>query len=227
MTMRRRLSVAAAALFIVLAGCVPTAMAPTVVVTPGPGKSAAAFAADQSGCSALANQQIAPAIQAANNQIVGNALLGATLGGGSTATAGASNSAVGANAAAGAATAGATNAQTAQATLQHQFNITYSQCMYAKGDIVPGLTPVATEEPAPVTHHARRYAHKKPAATASSSAASTGGNYVEPAPAATGGGGFAEPQPAAAAGGGGFVEPQPAAAAGASSGFAVPPPVAH
>ena len=208
MTMRRRLSIAAAAQLIVLAGCVPQTMAPTVVVTLGPGKAAADFATDHTGCSAQANQQMAPVIQAANNQLVGNALLGVTP------------------------SQTAQSTQSAQVTLQRQYDATYSACMYAKGDIVPGMTPTAAEEPAPVTH-AKHYAHKKPPATASSSASSTstststGANFVEPAPAATGGGGFVQPQPAAAAGGGGFVQPQPAAAAGGSSGFAVPPPASH
>lgn len=187
---RRRLWVAAAQIA-VLAGCVPAAMAPTVVVTPGPGKSAAYFAADQTGCAAQANQQMAPVIQAANTQLVGNALLGVTP------------------------SQTAQSTQSAQATLQQQYNIAYSQCMYAKGDIVPGMTPTAAEEP--VTHHAKHYAHKKPPATASSSASSTStgtsATFVEPAPAATGGGGV--------------VQPQPAATAGGSSGFALPPPASH
>ncbi len=229
MTMRRRLWVAAAVQLIVLAGCVPQTMAPTVVVTPGPSKSSADFATDLTGCSAQANQQMAPAVQAANNQIVGNALLGAAFGSSTSAAAGASNNAAGATGAATGVAAGAAAAQTAQVTLRQQFNVAYSQCMYAKGDIVPGMTPTAAEEPAPVTH-AKHYAHKKPPATASSSASSTStgtsATFVEPAPAATGGGGFVQPQPAAAAGGGGFVQPQPAAAGG-SSGFALPPPASH
>jgi hypothetical protein len=208
MTMRRRLSIAAAAQLIVLAGCVPQTMAPTVVVTPGPSKSSADFAVDQTGCTAQANQQMAPAIQAANTQLVGNALLAVTP------------------------SQTAQSTQSAQVTLQRQYDAAYSQCMYAKGDIVPGMTPTAAEEPGPVTHHARHYAHKTPPATASSSASSTStststsATFVEPAPAATGGGGFVQPQPAAAAGGGGFVQPQPAAA-GSSSGFALPPPASH
>jgi hypothetical protein len=209
--MKRRnwISVAAATQIMVLAGCVPALMAPTVVVTPGPGKLPAEFAADQTGCATQANQQLAPAVQAANNQIVGNALLGAAFGAGS--SAGSSNSAVAGNASAGAATTGAATALPAQATLQQQFNVAYSECMYAKGDIVPGMTPVVTDEPPPV-QHVKRYAHKKPAEKPASA------SFVEPAPApaAQGGGSFVEPAPAASA--------APAAAGG---GFAEPPPVAH
>jgi hypothetical protein len=186
---RRRLWVVAAQIA-VLAGCVPATLAPTVVVTPGPGKSAADFAADQTGCSALANQQMTPAIQAANNQLVGNALLGVTPN------------------------QTAQSAQSAQVTLQHQYDVAYSQCMYTKGDIVPGMTPVAAEpEPAPVTHRAKRYAKKKPTQQP------TGSASAQPAPAA-----------AATQSGSSFVEPAPAAPvtpASTSGGFAVPPPASH
>jgi hypothetical protein len=120
-------------------------MAPTVVVTPGQGKAANDFAADHTACAALADQQIAMAKNAANNQIVGNALLNAVAGAGNSAGAGASKSTVAANAATRALSAGVASEQAAQDTLQRQFDIAYSQCMYAKGDIVPGFgSPVAT-----------------------------------------------------------------------------------
>ena len=179
------LSVVAVAHIVALAGCVPATLAPTVVVTPGPGKSAADFAADQTGCLAQANQQMAPAIQAANNQIVGNTLLGVTPD------------------------VTAQSAQSAQVTLQQQYNVSYSACMYAKGDIVPGYAPVVAE-PEPTTHRARQVAKKKPTQQPAGSAS------VAPAPAAS-----------ATQSGSGFVEPAPAAAAtpaSASGGFVVPPP---
>lgn len=120
-------------------GCVPTVTAPTVAVTPGPGKSPSDFAVDNSACAAQANQQIAEARTAANGQIAGTALLNAALGASNSAAAGATKSAVAANAAAGAVTAAIASEQAAQATLQRQFDIAYSECVYAKGDIVPGF----------------------------------------------------------------------------------------
>jgi hypothetical protein len=186
---RRNLWIGAGVQLMVLSGCAPTTMAPTVTAIPGPEKSAADFAADQTGCASQANQQVAPAIQAANNQII-------TSFGGST-------------------------SQTAQTTLQQQYNQAFSDCMYAKGDAVPGWTPVAAE-PTPV-RHAKRYAKKKPAATP------TTASFVEPAPAA--GASSGQPAPAApAAGGGGFVLPAAAASAApaaSNGGFAVPPPASH
>jgi hypothetical protein len=187
MKMRKWVWVAATQV-VALAGCVPQTMAPTVVVTPGSGKSTADFAADQSGCTAQANQQMAPAVQAANSQLVGNALLGVT-----------PDQTV-------------QSAQSAQTTLQQQYNVAYSECMYAKGEFVPGMTPVATEpESSPEPQHVRRYAHKKPAQQPTSAAA------AEPAATA----------PAASAA---FVEPAPAppaTPASASGGFAVPPPASR
>jgi hypothetical protein len=193
------LSVLAMAQISALAGCVPTTLAPTVVVTPGPGKSAADFTADQAGCAAQANQQIAPAIQAANSQIVGNTLLGVTPD------------------------VTAQSAQSTQATLQQQYNVSYSACMHAKGDIVPGYAPVVAE---PGT---KRVAKKKPTQQPAGSAS------VEPASAASAtqsGSGFVEPAPAASAtpagASGGFVVPAASATpAGASGGFVVPPPTAQ
>jgi hypothetical protein len=182
------LSAVVAAQIMVLAGCVPATLAPTVVVTPGPGKSPADFTADQTWCVAQANQQMAPAIQATNNQLVGGALLGVT-----------PDQTV-------------QSAQSAQVTLQQQYNISYSTCMYAKGDIVPGFAPpvVAEPESAPVTH--RRVA-KKPTQQPAGSAS------VAPAPAVS-----------ATQGGSGFVVPAPAAAAtpaSASGNFVVPAPASQ
>lgn len=210
--MKRRTWISAAsAPIMILAGCVPAVMAPSVVATPGPGKSPADYAADHSACAALADQQLAPAKNAANNQIFGTALLGAALGGGGTAAAGGSNGDVAANAAGNGLSAGAATAQTAQATLQRQYDFDYAQCMYAKGNIVPGFAPPVVAEPVeplePVRHRVR-HARKKPTETQAAAGS------VQPAPAHAAGAAFVEPAPAQASGGsggsGGFVEPPPA-----------------
>jgi len=219
MKMSRWVSVAATVQIAVLAGCVPAVMAPTVVATPGPGKTLTAFAADHGACAALADQQIAVAKNAANNQIVGTALLNAVVGGGSSAAAGASNGEVAANSVASGVTAGAANAQAAEATLQQQYDVAYSACMYAKGDNVPGYyaQPVYYAEPTPTHRTRRRVAHKP----SSRKTAST------PDPGQAAGSGFVVPAPTAASGGGsGFVEPAPAAtpAAASGSGFVQPAP---
>jgi hypothetical protein len=195
--------------FVLLAGCVPAVMAPTVVATPGFGKSPAEFAADHSACAVLADQQVAAAKTAANNQIFGSALLGAAVGGGGTAANGGSNGDVAANAAGNALSAGAATAQTAQATVQRQYDFDYGQCMFAKGNVVPGFAPpivAEPEEPTPPVRHRVRHAHKKP----TENQASVGSSQ----PAGPQAGGFVEPAPV-----------QPASASG--GGFAVPPPAVH
>ena len=184
-----------------LTGCVPAVMAPTVVATPGPGKLPADLASDHIACAAQANQQTAPAVQAANNQVTGTALQNLFTG-------------TGANAV-------DVNTQ-ATATLQQQYDTAYSACMYAKGDNVPPyyMQPTYYAEPTETTptHHAKRRVAHKPssqAAAASGSGQASGSGFVVPAPTSA---------PASASG---FVQPAPVQPASANSGFAVPPPAAH
>jgi hypothetical protein len=143
----RRLAVAAAiALTLGLAGCVPSKIGPTVQVMPGTGKSFEAFQADQAVCEQYANDQVKDARKEANQQAVGTALVGTALGAGLGAAAG--------NAGAGAAAGGvvgtgvaAGNAQQASQTIQQQYDIAYSQCMYSKGNQVPGYEPAPVVPP--------------------------------------------------------------------------------
>jgi hypothetical protein len=192
------MSVAAVSQIVVLAGCVPAVMAPSVVATPGPYRSPTDFAADHAACAAQANQQLAPAVAAANNQVAGTAMLNMMTG-------------TGANAV-------DVNTQ-ATATLQQQYDADYGACMYAKGDNVPGYyqQPIYYAEPTPTEPTRKRVAHRR----SPKKAAST----VSPGQAANSG--FVVPTPtAASAGGSGFVEPAPAAtsAAGAGAGFVQPAP---
>ena len=171
---------------IVLAGCVPTVMGPTVSATPGPGKLPAVFASDHAACTARANQQLAPVVQAANNQVAGTALLNVMTGAGQDAV--------------------ALNTQ-ATATVQQQYDAAYSACMYAEGDNVPPyyMQPVYYAEPEPVHHAKRRVVHKSspPAAAATASA-------TAPAPGPGSGSGFVVPAASAPpSAGSGFVTPAP------------------
>jgi len=194
-------SLVTATQLLILAGCVPAVMAPTVVATPGPGKLPADLASDHIACAAQANQQTAPAVQAANNQVTGTALQNLLTG-------------TGANAV-------DVNTQ-ATATLQQQYDTAYSACMYARGDNIPPyyMQPTYYAEPAEPTssHHARRRVAHKPssqAAAASGSGQASGSGFVVPAPTS------------APASGSGFVQPTPVQPASANSGFAVPPPATH
>lgn len=128
---------------IALTGCAPTVMAPTVPVMPGANKPFDQFAADQQTCEGYANSQTAPLAAQANNQALGSTLLttalgaglGAAIGGGRGAAIGAASGAVVGGA------AGARGSSIASMNIQQQYNIYYSQCMYARGNQVPGYSP--------------------------------------------------------------------------------------
>jgi hypothetical protein len=116
-----------------LAACAQTPLAPTTVVTPGPGKSPADFQADYAACRQAAAQSVAAQVSAANNQ---------GLAAGALAAAGGSTSG-------DAATAGAQTSSAAQAGIQQQYDATFGNCMYSKGEAVAGMTPPPAAEPPP------------------------------------------------------------------------------
>jgi Putative peptidoglycan binding domain len=138
-----------------LAGCAQTPMGPTVAVMPGPGKPFDAFQADQATCKSFAAGQVQGQAQAANQQAVGAAVLTTALGAGLGAAGGAlggnagAGAAVGAAVGAGAGTAiGANGSSNAQMGIQAQYDNAFAQCMYSRGDQVPGYAaPVAMAPP--------------------------------------------------------------------------------
>jgi peptidoglycan hydrolase-like protein with peptidoglycan-binding domain len=137
----RRLAVSAAiALTLGLAGCVPAKMGPTIQVMPGTGKSFETFQADQAACEQYADGQVAGARKEANQQAVGTALIGTALGAGLGAAAGNAGTGAAAGAVVGTGVA-AGNAQAAGQTIQQQYDNAYSQCMYSRGEQVPGFEP--------------------------------------------------------------------------------------
>src|SRR6185312_986812 len=136
---------------VLLVGCVTPPQGPTVGVMPASGKPFEVFQQDQMFCQQYANQQTAGAAQQANNQqvltgVVGTVLgagLGAAIGGGRGAAIGAAGGAVAGGA------FGAGPAQQAQYSLQQRYDIAYSQCMYSRGNQVPGYTAGDTPPPPP------------------------------------------------------------------------------
>ena len=137
---------------VALAACAPTVMAPTVPVMPGPNKAGDQFLADTQACQAYANSQTAPLSQQANNQALGGALLTTALGAGlGAAVGGGHGAAIGA--ASGAVVGGGFAAQgssIAGMNIQQQYNLYYSQCMYAHGNQVPGFAAPYAGAGAPV-----------------------------------------------------------------------------
>jgi uncharacterized protein YcfJ len=137
------------AVLVVLAGCAVRPMGPSVAVMPAPNKPFEAFQQDQTICKQFADQQVSGQTEATNKQAVGIGALGTALGAGLGAAIGGGRGA-GIGAGSGAVLgggAGAASSQQAQMTIQQRYDIAYKQCMYARGNQVPGFQPAAAPPP--------------------------------------------------------------------------------
>jgi uncharacterized protein YcfJ len=148
---RIKIKMTIATVALLAGGCVTQPMGPTVGVMPAPNKPFAVFADDQAVCKQYAAQQVAGNANQANNQEVGTAVVGTVLGAGlGAAMGGGQGAAVGAGTGAIAGTAvGAGPAQQEQFSLQRRYDIAYAQCMYAKGNQVPGFEAPMPPPPPP------------------------------------------------------------------------------
>jgi outer membrane lipoprotein SlyB len=128
---------------LLLGACASEPMGPTVGVMPAQGKSFEAFQSDQAVCKQFASDQVRGGAQQANNQQVGTAIVGTLLGAGlGAAIGGGRGAAIGAGAGAlGGTVVGAGPSQQAQYSLQQRYDLAYSQCMYTRGNQVPGYQP--------------------------------------------------------------------------------------
>jgi uncharacterized protein YcfJ len=130
---------------LLLTACAQTPMGPTVAVMPGPNKPYDVFQADQAMCRQTAEADVAGQAQDANMRGVGAAALttalgaglGAVIGGGRGAAIGAASGAVGGTG------IGAMTSDRSNQTIQQRYDIAFSQCMYARGNQVPGYAPPA------------------------------------------------------------------------------------
>ena len=146
----RASSIGSASIFcLLLAGCAQTPLGPTVQVMPGPGKSFETFQADQALCKGYAGDQVKGQAEAANQRAVGAAALTTVLGVGVGAAAGSLGGVAGQGAGIGAASGalvgagiGAQNSSMEQMNIQQQYDNAFAQCMYAKGEQVPGFAPL-------------------------------------------------------------------------------------
>lgn len=161
----------------VLGGCATMPTGPTVMVVPGPGKPFEVFMADDTLCRQWAQQQIggtSPS-QTANQNLTAGAVVGTLVGAGLGAAIGSATGDAGAGAAIGAGaglltgTSMATNpAYASEWQLQRQYDIAYQQCMYAKGNQIPGVVPRRTQA----------YPPPPPSGTGSGSWVTVPGQYV-------------------------------------------------
>jgi uncharacterized protein YcfJ len=143
----------------VLSACVVVPTGPNVMVLPGPGKPFEAFQTDEAVCRQYARYQLGvePA-EAASQSAVTSSAVGAVVGAaaGALIGAGVGNPAAGAaiGGGSGLILGGASGVQASgasAATLQSRYDMTYIQCMYAKGNQVPGVAtaPAARSTPPP------------------------------------------------------------------------------
>ncbi len=130
-----------------LAGCVTVPTGPAVMVLPGTQKSFEQFRADEGECRNYAQAVVGGpnAAQPANDAAAANAVAGAALGAAAGAIIGSVSGNAGSGAAIGAGTgllfgsaAGGNTAGYSSYALQRQYDAAYMQCMYARGNQVPG-----------------------------------------------------------------------------------------
>ena len=143
--MNLRLSVAALAGALAVAGCVTVPSGPAVMAMPGTTKNFDQFRADDFACRDYAQYSLGPGTEhAASDAAAANAAGGALVGAAAGAIIGAATGQAGPGAAIGAGTgllfgsaAGANSAGYSSYALQRRYDAAYMQCMYAKGNQVP------------------------------------------------------------------------------------------
>ena len=134
---------------LLLEACASQPLGPTVAVMPASNKPFEVFQGDQSLCKQYASGEVQGGAQQANDRQVGTAAigtllgagLGAALGGGRGAAIGAGGGILGGTA------VGAGPSGQAQSSLQRRYDLAYSQCMYARGNQIPGYQPAVASAP--------------------------------------------------------------------------------
>jgi hypothetical protein len=143
-----------------LAGCVTVPTGPAVMVMPGAQKSFDQFRADEVDCRNYAQAVLGGpnAGQPASDAAAANAVAGAALGAAAGAIIGSVSGNAGSGAAIGAGTgllfgsaAGSNTAGYSSYALQRQYDVAYMQCMYARGNQVPGQVAYRGVAPPPRT----------------------------------------------------------------------------
>lgn len=145
---------------LLLSGCATVPTGPSVMVLPGGGKSFGQFQADDVVCRQWAAQQTGTTVgRASTESTVTGAVVGTVLGAAAGAAVGAAAGSPATGAAVGAGVGllggtavGAGHAQASGVSVQRQYDTTYMQCMYAKGNQIPvsrGSAPAYSPPPPP------------------------------------------------------------------------------
>ena len=135
-----------------LGACTTLPTGPNVMVLPGVGKPFDQFQVDDLVCRQFAQGQLGTTSEQASTQsTVQGGAIGTLLGAAAGAAIGAAAGNAGVGAAVGAGTgilvgtaAGAESGSATAGTLQWRYDVAYVQCMYAKGNQVPGTTAASS-----------------------------------------------------------------------------------
>lgn len=142
-------------LMALLDACATMPTGPSVMSLPGEGKSFEEFRLDDAVCRQYAFEQIGgvPGQQAAQSSAVTSAVVGTAVGAAAGAAIGSASGDMGAGAAIGAGTgllfgsaAGSNYAAGSYYEVQRRYDHAYLQCMYAKGNQIPGYWRPARSE---------------------------------------------------------------------------------
>ena len=145
--MKQKPIAAAAAAIVLLSACAEIPIGPSVAIMPPPGKPFEVFQQDDQACRTFAQQSVGTkANDASNTSLLETAALGtglgaaagALLGGGDGAAGGAAIGAIAGTA------IGAGEADKTGRTIQRRYDIAYEQCMYSRGDVLPGQSATST-----------------------------------------------------------------------------------
>jgi len=139
---------------VALGGCATMPAGPGIMVLPQAGKSFEEFQSDVAVCRQWAMQQIqVPPGEIVNQNLAGGAAIGTAVGAGLGAAIGAASgeavtgAAIGAGSGLIAGTATASGpAQAAGREAQRRYDNAYQQCMYAKGNQIPGLAAAPSKQ---------------------------------------------------------------------------------
>lgn len=143
---------------LLLSGCVTMPTGPSVLVLPAPGKSLDQFQLEDMTCRQWAAQQVGMSAQeTANQKTATGAVVGTAIGVGAGALLGAASGHAGEGAAIGAGSgllvgtaAGASSGEAYGWEAQRRYDYAYVQCMYAKGNQIPGrVQRYRIRQPAP------------------------------------------------------------------------------
>lgn len=145
--MSKRLLIPLALTVAVVSGCVTVPTGPGVMVLPGSRKTLEQFRIDEADCRNYAQAVLGGpyAAQPANDAAAANAAVGTAIGAAAGAIIGAASGQAGAGAAIGAGTgllfgsaSGSNYSGYSQYQLQQSYDIAYMQCMYTRGNQIPG-----------------------------------------------------------------------------------------